>query len=286
MKIFDGSNERSVIKSLANTFNISDEEIKCSIREFYLTNKERLENINSYYDEFIDFINFSEPEEEIVFDYIYFFHIMSSIDNLQSIKEFGVIDLKESLIKRTTLRNYLEENNINFQFNEQIELIVNGKKNNLAIFDSEDFCEDDYWKYFYGQYLYHRLNFDYNINGFLFKYNIYSDKSYSDLKNKSEFLDRLGDFLNNKDVVDKWEKLKKSFFLRCKIQTEKVTLGDGLTWPTLQETSKKIINRALYYLVELERDKRELPPTTYILINYGISIPYKDIEVFDYNIER
>lgn len=285
MKIFDGSNDRTILNSLANVFNIDEIKLKDNIEKYYKINKERLNIIYSYYDEFIEFMNLEEYEDSIQFDYVYFFHITSSIDYLKSIKEFGVLDLRESLIKETALKKYLQKHRIYFELNDKIELIVDGNKIIMEKFNSDECCDNDYWQNYHGEYLYHRLSFDYNVNGFLFKNNVYKDSSYFDLKDKAEFLNRLGEFINDDDICLDWKNHKKSYVLKCKMDVTQTTLGNGLTWPTKQETSKGIIEKALYYMVELEEDKKELPPITYVLINYGIAISFKDIEVLDYMID-
>lgn len=281
MKLFDGSNNITILKSLANIFDMDERKFKNSIKKYYQVNKNRLDNINSYYDEFIEFL---ELEDDIQVDYVYFFHITSSIDLLKSIEKFGILDLRESLTKETAFKRYLQDQGICFHLNDGIELINKNKRIELDRFNSDECEDEDYWRNFHGEYLYHRLNFDYNVNGFLFKINVYKDSSYLDLKNKSEFLNHLGDFLNNKEICFGWENNKKSYILKCKIDVAKATLGNGLTWPTKHETSRNIINIALNYMIELEQNKRELPPITYVLINYGISIPFRDLEVLNYNI--
>lgn len=189
------------------------------------------------------------------------------------------------MIEETAFKKYLQKHGIHFELNDEIKLIVNGNKIIMKTLNQDECCEDDYWKNYYGEYIYHRLNFDYNVNGFLFKNNVYKDSNYLDLKDKAEFLDRLGGFLNDTDICLDWKNDKKSYILKCKIDIGQVTLGNGLTWPTKQEVSKDIIGKALYYMVQLEQDKLAIQPITYVLINYGISIPFRDIEVLDYMID-
>lgn len=226
--LYDGSSLESVKKSLASVLNISENILIEKIVDYYCENLSNFDDNEFLYEEFIDYLGLED--EDIRFDYIEFFHIISTIDNLDTVKEVGLIDLRKTLTKETSLNNYLKGKGIEFDVNNDgIYIIINGNGDDLSKYNKDDTLTDKkYWKAFYGEYLAHRLSFDYNINGFLYLDNVYEDSNYIDLKNESEFLNRLKSFLDTSDLLDSWNEKCECYILKCRVKTGQVTLGNGL----------------------------------------------------------
>lgn len=275
--IFDGTSKDSVLMSLANVFMFNGIDFKLCIKKFYDTNSSRLDGICSYYNEFLDFINF-DNDASLLFSYINIFHSTTVIDDFCTMKKFGVLNLRESLIKETSLKQYFEKHNILFDFNYGLKLINNGCIIKFDQFNADMDLEDDYWYNYYGEYLRHRLSFDYNINGFLFRENIYIDDSYMNLWNESEFMSNIGKFIENSDICNEWNKVSRPYILKCKVDIESCTFGDGLIWPTTERTSKEIIEIALYYLIQHEKNNFESAPIKYVMLKEEKFIDFSDVE--------
>lgn len=282
--IFNGSNIESIKESLAKVLRINEDKLIKKIVFYYWRNVKKFDDINSIYYDFCEFIGLDGDEEWLKFDYAYIFHIISTIDNLETINKFGLIDLRETLNKQTALSNYLRNQGISFDLKNGINIIINDKSYDLGKYNSDEAISDkEYWKAYYAEYLFNRLNFDYNLNGFLFLENAYNDSSYKDLKNKSEFFDRLSNYVEDKDIYLKWQENSESYILKCKIDCGQVTLGNGLTWPTKHEVAKRIIEISIRSIIDFEIRADEVLPITYILVKYGVKIPIDNIEAIKWN---
>lgn len=282
--IFDGSNIESIKESLAKVLRINEDKLIKNIIFYYWRNVKKFDDINSIYYDFCEFIGLDGDEEWLIFDYIYIFHIISTIDNLETINKFGLIDLRETLCKQTALSNYLRNQGISFDLKNGINIIIDEKSYDLGKYNSDEVISDkEYWKAYYAEYLFNRLNFDYNLNGFLFMENAYNDSNYKDLKNKSEFFDRLGNYVENKDIYLNWKENSDSYILKCKIDCGQVTLGNGLTWPTKHEVAKRIIEISIRSIIDFEIRADEVLPITYILVKDGVKIPIDNIEAIKWN---
>lgn len=282
--IFDGSNIETIKMSLEKIFRSNENKLIRQIVLYYCKNARKFDEMNSLYYDFCKFIGLDGDEDWLEFDYIYFFHVISTIDNLETVNKLGLIDLRETCSKETALRNYLRNQGVSFDFEDGINIKINNKSYNLGKYDSDEVISDvEYWKAYHAEYLFHRLDFDYNLNGFLYLQNVYNDSSYKDLKNTSEFLDRLSRYTENANISSIWRNNSVPYILKCKIDCDQVTLGNGLTWRTKHEISKQLIEIAIRSIVDFEIRRYSVLSINYILVKYGVKIPSENIEIIEWN---
>lgn len=284
--VYDGSSLESVKRSLASVLNISEDILIEKIVYYYCENLSNFDDNEFLYEEFIDYLGLED--EDIRFDYIEIFHIISTIDNLDTVKEVGLIDLRKTLTKETSLNNYLKGKGIEFNVNNDgIYIIINGNGDDLSKYNKDDTLTDkEYWKAFHGEYLAYRLSFDYNINGFLYLDNVYKDSNYIDLKNESEFLNRLKSFLDTSDLLDSWNEKSECYILKCRVKTGQVTLGNGLKWKSeiveAKKLTKQLIEISIRIIIDFDLRKDKNFPIQYLLVKDGIDIPFNDIKVIEF----
>lgn len=282
--VFDGSNIESIKMSLAKILRSDEDKLIRKIVLYYWKNARKFDEMNSLYYDFCEFIGLDGDEDWLEFEYIYFFHVISTIDNLETVNKLGLIDLRETCTKETALRNYLRNQGVSFDLKNEINIKINDKSYDLGKYNSDEAISDaEYWKAYHAEYLFHRLNFDYNLNGFLYSQNAYNDSSYKELKNTSEFLDRLSRYTENANIRSIWQDNSIPYILKCKIDSGQVTLGNGLTWPTKHEISKQLIEIAIRSIVDLEIRRYSVLSINYILVKYGVKIPIENIEIIKWN---
>ncbi|WP_252225743.1 hypothetical protein [Clostridium sp. ZBS2] len=283
--IYDGSTLESIEKSLANIFNIEKEALIEKIIDYYFNNIDEFDKNEYLYEDFIESIGVDDTK--VVFDYINLFHVISSIDNLDTIKKFGLLDLKESLIRETSLKKYLSKIGINFILTDSVNLTYKDLKYDLSKYNKDNTSTNtEYWKAYYAEYLFHRLSFDYNINGFLFLDNACIDDSYLDLKNESEFFNRLKMFIGDNNLFDEWLENSCSYILKCTVKTGQATLGNGLKWEEeaieAKKLTKQLIDVSIRIIVDMEVRGEVRYPSEYVLVKNNVIIPFTDIEILDY----
>lgn len=281
--IFDGSSIDSMKKSLTEILRLNEEELIRSIVYYYCDNISTFDNNEFLYDDFIDYIGLDD--KIILYDEIFFFHSLSVIDELESLKMFGLVNLRDSLTKETTFKKYLNKKGVFINLQDKIEIIYNNRIEDLSLYNEDEASDNEYWKVRAGEYLYHRLSFDYNINGFLFLNNILRDSSYFSLMNESEFFTNIKDFTEDINILEEWRTNSKWCILKCRVKTGQATLGDGFKWRSEDEEAKiftkKLIELAIRNIINVEIRKDELLPIEYVLLRENISIPFSDIKVID-----
>lgn len=273
----------SIKKSLIEVLRLNEEKLIKYIVSYYCDNIETFDYNEFLYEDFIDYIGLND--ESILFDEIFFFHSLSVIDELESLKKFGLLNLRDSLTKETTFKKYLNKKGIYINLQDKIEIVFNDIVRDLSLCNEDETSNEEYWKVKAGEYLYHRLSFDYNINGFLFLDNIIRDSSYFNLMNESEFFTNIKYFTEDANILDEWRANSKWYILKCRVKIGKATLGNGLKWGREEEETKiftnKLIELAIRNIINVEIRKDELLSIEYVLLKENISIPFSDIKVID-----
>lgn len=281
--IFDGSSIESIKKSLMKVLRLNEEELISNIVYYYCENISNFNDNQFLYDEFIEFLGLED--EIILFDELFLFHSVAAIDKLESLKIYGLLDLRECLTKDTSFKRYLNNKDIFINFQDNIEIIHNNRKENLNLYNEDEVDNYQFWKVRAGRYLYHRLNFDYNINGFLYLDNILRDSSYFNLMKESEFFNNIKDFTEDENIFDEWRAHSKWYVLKCRVKTGQATLGNGLKWENEDEKAKiltkQLIEIAIRNIINVEIRKSTILSIEYILLKENTSIPFSDIEVID-----
>ncbi|EUJ29888.1 Uncharacterised protein [Listeria grayi] len=159
---------------------------------------------------------------------IKFFHITTTIDNLASIKERGILTLDKLLSTESSFTNFLKEHNIEYIENQQI-FLVEGQELDI---------KNESWTN-----VVERLTDDSIINGFYYMDD--SMKNYSSVISYPEILHDLDEILNNKyKLKDKWKNLATPYVLEIEIpwiDGEGDNLGEEID---ADEFFKRLVKRA------------------------------------------
>lgn len=134
--------------------------------------------------------------------------------------------MKDRLTKDTSFKKYLNNKGVFINVKDKIEIIYNNRIEDLSLYNEDEASDNEYWKVRAGEYLYHRLSFDYNINAVLFLDNIIRDSGYFNLMNESEFFTNLKYFTEDANILDEWRANSKWYILKCRVKIGKLSGGE------------------------------------------------------------
>lgn len=200
--IFDMTDYNNAIKSLAELLELPEEEISV----FVIKNSDA--DVMSFLEEFdIEDEKLLEKQVELVS-----LHSTASIDDCLSIKEKGLINLRDAVLQETPLKEYLEKKSIQVNIKERY-ILFKGKKFDLSEktkgFSSR--AEDDH-----KDLVIHKFYDDFQVNGFLQHENVLTYEGYT--RNRPEILFNLSRYLKDKTIELDWINHinKKHYILKIK----------------------------------------------------------------------
>lgn len=186
--IFDMTDYKSNIESLTEWLGLTEKEIL----DFVIVNEDVIDFLEAFN---IEDKKLLEQDIELVT-----LHSTTSIDNCQSIKKNGIINLQDAVTQDTPLKVYLENKNVQINIAEKY-ILFNGNKLDISK-QTEGFClkdEDDY-----KNRVIHKFYNDFQINGFLCHYNVITYGGYT--RYRPEILFDLARFLKNDNIEQDWVK--------------------------------------------------------------------------------
>lgn len=125
-------------------------------------------------------------------------HSTASIDNCQSIKEKGIINLQEVVTQETPLKKYLENKNIQINTKEKYILFKGDKIDISKRNDSYSFNEEEKFK----NGVIHKLYNDFQINGFLTYDDVLTYDGYT--RDRPEILFNLAKLFKDEKIEKDW----------------------------------------------------------------------------------
>lgn len=190
----------SNIKSLAEFLDLTEEEIQ----EFVLESTDVIDFLEAFN---IEDEKLLEKDIELVS-----FHSTTSIDNCQSIKEKGIINLQDAVSQETPLKAYLKSKDVQISIDEKYILFKGnkldiGKKSEGYYLSDEDEYKNRIIRKFYD---------DFQVNGFLCHENVLTYGGYT--KDRPEILSDLANFLKDEKIELDWvkDKNKKHHIIKFK----------------------------------------------------------------------
>ncbi|MGG6362655.1 hypothetical protein ACQ5SI_26270 [Peribacillus frigoritolerans] len=151
-------------------------------------------------DEFLEFINVTEQELLNCELSLVTLHVTTNNDKCNSIKEYGLLNLQESITLDTPLSRYLKQKNILIDIENKM-IHYKGKSFDI----SEKFTKfnsfDDEKKQNLTMLIY-KLYEDYQINSFFGSDNVLDYGGYCNAR--PEFLFNLAEFLRDSSIEDDW----------------------------------------------------------------------------------
>lgn len=279
MKIFDGTNLYSVIKSLSKAFNLHSSQLIKEVKRYSFLNIPNLINGNLSLQGFFDHCEEDDipiKTSNLQFDRVTFFHITSHIDNGAFLQEKGLLDLDELLLNPSPLSQYLKKKDVRFFIKDKSPFVsINGKVQQLKDLP----CNKAEWvKPRITARLTKFKSMDLEgITGFLFLDCLENDNIYRRIRNVPEFLYDLDDCIGG--IADEWKNISKPVILKCEVDIE--------TWHQPKDIYKKenkheksygIAREGFLYLAEVCAEKLGInrmfrSGNYYPFIAHGIGIP-------------
>lgn len=192
----------NTIKSLAEFLDLTQKEIS----DFVLKSPDT--DVVDFLEEFnIKDEKLLEKDIELVS-----LHSTTSIDNCQSIKEKGIINLQDAVSQETPLKTYLENKDIQINIEEKY-LLFKGEKLDISK-KNEGFGLSDEDEY--RNRIIHKFYGDFQVNGFLCHENVLTYGGYT--KDRPEILFDLANFLKDEKIELDWvkDKNKKHHIIKFK----------------------------------------------------------------------
>lgn len=193
----------STVKSLAEFLDLP--EVK--IVDFILENTDA---------DVMDFLEAFKIEDEKLLEKdtveLVSLHSTASIDDCQSIKEKGIINLQNAVTQETPLKAYLKKKGIQVNIGEKY-ILFKGKKFDISE-KTKGFSTRDEDRY--KDSVIHKFYGDFQVNGFLYNENVI--EYGGDTKNRPEILFDLAKFLKDDTIELDWknDKNKKHYILKFK----------------------------------------------------------------------
>ncbi|MGG3662953.1 hypothetical protein [Bacillus gobiensis] len=190
--IFDMTDYNSNLKSLIEFLDLNEEKIS----DFVLKNTDVIEFLEAFN---IKNEKLLEKDIELVS-----LHSTTSIDNCQSIKEKGIINLQDAVSQETPLKVYLENKDIQINIDNKYILFKSNKLDISKKTESFYLRDKDEFKNRVIQKFYD----DFQINGFLSHENVLTYGGYT--RNRPEILFDLARFLKDEKIELDWVKDKNN----------------------------------------------------------------------------
>jgi len=198
--IFDMTDYSSNTKSLVEFLDLTEEEIS----DFVFESTDVIDFLETFN---IDDKKLLEKEIELAS-----LHSTTSIDNCQSIKEKGIINLQDAVSQDTPLKAYLVNKDIHINLDEKY-ILFKGNKFDISK-ETDDFylSDEDENKNSVIRKLYN----DFQVNGFLCHENILTYGGYT--RDRPEILLDLARFLNDERIELDWakDKNKEHYIIKFK----------------------------------------------------------------------
>ncbi|EZH64723.1 hypothetical protein DH09_19585 [Bacillaceae bacterium JMAK1] len=201
--IYDMNDYDSTSKSLLEFLNLNEKDKK-SILDFICL---ETTDVEVFLEKFkIEDKHLLEKNVELVS-----LHSTTSLDKCKSIKELGIVNLQDAVLKKTPLNDYLDEKEIKVNIKERYILY---KGNQLDISETTDGYslteEEDRNR------VIHKFYRDFQINGFLCHSNVVSYDGYT--RDRPEILIDLAEFLKDATIESDWvkHKNKEHFIIKFK----------------------------------------------------------------------
>ncbi|MFB6497285.1 hypothetical protein [Bacillus haynesii] len=184
--IFDMTDYNSNIKSLVEFLDLTKKEIS----DFIFKNTDVIDFLEAFN---IKDEQLLEKNMELVS-----LHSTTSIDNCQSIKEKGIINLQDVISQETPLKNYIEKKNIQINIDEKY-ILFKGNKFDISK-ETDGFClsDEDEFK----NRVIHKFYNDFQINGFLSHENVLTYGGNT--RYRPEILFDLAKFLKDEKIELDW----------------------------------------------------------------------------------
>lgn len=238
-------NEEKMKQSICKAFNMSMDQLMYYLKSFSISDYNS-EYFDNYLENFIEKSLVNRPDE------ILFFHFSPRLRGLEN--DLNLYPLSELLLTKNEFSTFLKNKNIEF-FDEgkKIKIIYDGKAVNL---DEKRGCNK-------ADALLSRLEYgedikDDCINGFAFKDLIYSNFYAKHLQRAPEFLVRLADFLDYKDLITSYEKNSDYYCYEYKVPLEDIIfLGSCEKSLNLREKQNILVKNILLRLLDYHTLKIE-----------------------------
>jgi hypothetical protein len=226
----------SNIKSLAEFLDLNEEEIQ----EFVLGST----------DDVMDFLEAFNIEDEKLLEKdieLVSLHSTTSIDDCQSIKKKGVINLQDAVSQETPLKAYLKNKDVQINIDEKY-ILFKGEKLDIGE-KTEGFCLSDADEY--KNRIVRKFYDDFQVNGFLCCENVLTYGGYT--RDRPEILSDLANFLKDEKIELDWvkDKNKKHHIIKFKqplnyyiwftFQVEYEDNDYGITKDNLEYLPSKVI---------------------------------------------
>ncbi|UNT55362.1 hypothetical protein [Lysinibacillus capsici] len=190
--IFDMTDYSSNIKSLTDFLGLSEEEIS----DFVLESTD-----------VIDFLEAFDIKDEKLLEKdieLVSLHSTASIDNCESIKEKGIINLQDAVSQNTPLKDYLLTKDIQINIDEKY-ILFKGNKLDISK-EIEGYCLEDEDEY--RNRVIHKFYGDFQINGFLSHKNVLTYGGNT--RKRPEILWDLARLLKDEKIELDWVRDKKN----------------------------------------------------------------------------
>lgn len=220
IKVFDGTTLLSIARSLSNCLELPPKQLLGEIKLYIIRKMPKLELGYFPLHDFLEHCktrNISIDVSIIQFDKVIFFHKTSIIDNGAFLREKGLLDLNEMLLKFSPLSEYLRSKGVEF-FTEDntIFISINGIPQQLKDIDS---IKTKSSKRRIVERLTKRKTIKLEgITGYLFLSDLKNDAAYDRITYASEFLNDLDDCIDG--VVAEWRKNSTPTILKCEVDIE------------------------------------------------------------------
>lgn len=223
--------------------------------------------------DFFDAFGISEEkvlEKEI---YLAAFHTTTCYDGLASVKQFGLMDLREVLTKETPLCNYLKSHGVVFDLEKMI-LHHNEKELDIsmpfqATFDPLDF-------------VIFKLTIDPGISAFYSHENVLEYKG--NVHERPEFLKNLAALLDCPAIENEWKGGKETFVIQFKAKLsdyEKPISDTPSYWDDLDERDKEFLKRRSVIVKTIENQWIGYKKEGHTQLKPSVAIPSRNfIKVF------
>ncbi len=190
--IFDMTDYKRNIESLTEWLGLTEKEIL----DFVILNEDVIDFLEAFN---IEDNKLLEKDIELVT-----LHSTTSIDNCQSIKEIGIINLQDAVTQDTPLKVYLENKNVQINIAEKY-ILFNGNRLDISK-QPEGSCLNDADDY--KDRVIHKFYNDFQINGFLCHDNVITYGGYT--RYRPEILFDLARFLKNDNIERDWVRNKNN----------------------------------------------------------------------------
>lgn len=239
MLTFDGTNLKTVEQSIAHALGLTVQVFAREFTDYFVMHVNDLDNLSlEGFLEFLIHSNNKVDADSLRLNDVIFFHKTSVLDSGKSIKDGGLVNLREAIFQETPLKKYLESKGIRFSLDSGIlSMDNNGERviieRRKPAYSLRERVEAD---------IHRRLLTDSCLNGYLFLAGALNRNDYPHIKHLPEFFFSINSLIPG--LGDEWERSSTPLIVKSSVDIDWLDIVDDYS----QQLNR---NEKVHYIINL-----------------------------------